>query len=485
MEAATSPQSQAVGEPNPISTYTSLFNFKQSTQSLSKTILKSVEIIHEPTVKFTMKEINQFTIEEGLHQALVLKFSFEQLEMQELRKILSKHLGTQGRNLIGHDEMSCRIFLGKNDVNNIDGTLNERMMFFCHLFGLLFPILGQQNRGVTAEKTALAVAARVEKSGQHDNIGDQVIDVVASQVTSGQRSTEVLKDGVLVLKIITSSIAGQICHEQRHQTILNSTELATAVVLKSAAGEILQQQKIVHAAEITSIVKEPQAAMLIKENPMIKQPMCIINTSDHDVHSQSLDSLGEKIGDSGQQLISTENDKDFVKGIPSISQAISTNGLIGSKKKQGETSAPWWADLIEEEGHFTSPPRSKLSPQAPVFVPSSKTNPSMTVTGTSSNSCTIKISLANRDMLHDLISHDMDTLNAIDNSKKSLTITTKDMGAFANSPEPEAVVSGLSSTTTYDIDLRDDMFDGNDEEDMLDLCFDKVAKDGISHCNIP
>ncbi|KAK4339569.1 hypothetical protein RND71_041031 [Anisodus tanguticus] len=308
--------------------------------------------------------------------------------------------------------------------------------------------LGQQNGGVTTEKTALAVAACIEKSGQHDNIVDQVIDVVASQVTSGQQSTEVLKDGVLVSQVIASSIAGQICHEQRHQTILNSTELATAIVLKSAAGEILcgvyatrvdhgdtkkghgkfiavvnnaamiSSQIVLDVAlndndmggwievpskkvspgstklqqldctspgrkeqaanytptlhisnpEIASIVKEPQAAMLIKENPMIKQPMWRINTSDHVVHSQSLESLGEKIGDFGLQLISTENDKDFVK-----------------------------------------------------------------------------------DILHALVSHDMDTLNAIDNSKKSLTITTKDIGAFAKSHEPEAEVSGLSPTTTYDI----------------------------------
>ncbi|KAJ8529440.1 hypothetical protein K7X08_036275 [Anisodus acutangulus] len=78
--------------------------------------------------------------------------------------------------------------------------------------------------------------------------------------------------------------------------------------------------------EIASIVKEPQAAMLIKENPMIKQPMWRINTSDHDVHSQSLESLGEKIGDFGQQLISTENDKDFVKGV-TLLKYIHENGV--------------------------------------------------------------------------------------------------------------------------------------------------------------
>ncbi|KAK4337534.1 hypothetical protein RND71_042021 [Anisodus tanguticus] len=303
--------------------------------------------------------------------------------------------------------------------------------------------LGQQNRGVTTEKTALAVAARVEKSGQHDNIGDQVIDVVASQqldcISPDRKEQAANCEDKVSRKLV--------CSNTFDALMINSDQEL------NAATPTLH----ISNPEITSIVKEPQAAMLIKENPMIKQPMCRINTSDHDVHSQSLESLGEKMGDSGQQLISTENDKDFVKGIPSISQVISTNRLIGSKEIQGELSTPWWADLIEEEGHFISPPRSKLSPQAPIFVPSSKTNPSMTVTSTSSNSGAIKISLVNRDMLHDLVSHDIETLNAIDNSKKSLTITTKDMGAFAKSPEPEAVISGLSPTTTYDIDLNDNI----------------------------
>ncbi|KAK4354704.1 hypothetical protein RND71_026898 [Anisodus tanguticus] len=36
----------------------------------------------------------------------------------------------------------------------------------------------------------------------------------------------------------------------------------------------------------------------------------------------------------------------------------------------------------------------------------------------------------------------------------------------------------LNLSTTYDIELGDDMFDENDEDDILDICFDKVAKDG-------
>ncbi|KAJ8551690.1 hypothetical protein K7X08_021705 [Anisodus acutangulus] len=87
--------------------------------------------------------------------------------------------------------------------------------------------------------------------------------------------------------------------------------------------------------------------------------------------------------------------------------------FLNSTEKQGETSAPRRADLVEEEQHITSPPRM-----------------------------------------------------------------IKDMGVLTKSPETGVVVSGLSPTTPYDIDLGDGMFNGDDEDDILDICFDKVAKDG-------
>ncbi|KAK4718313.1 hypothetical protein R3W88_016651 [Solanum pinnatisectum] len=147
--------------------------------------------------------------------------------------------------------------------------------------------------------------------------------------------------------------------------------------------------------ETTRIIKESHATILNKENPIVKPPMATINTSNHDVpNSRSLKSLGEKIF--GQQSISKRNDKSLGK----------------------ETSDSRWADLVEEEEHISAPARSKLSPQAPIFVPSSKANPSMTVT--------------------------------IGNSKKILTITTK---VLEKSHEPEAGVSRLSPTTTYASDL--------------------------------
>ena len=79
------------------------------------------------------------------------------------------------------------------------------------------------------------------------------------------------------------------------------------------------------------------------------------------------------------------------------------------------------------DNHTPSPSRSKVSPQALEFIPTRKTSASMAVLDTSSNLSDTKVNLDNRDFLPD---------------------------------------------------LGCDMSDGDDEDDMLDIFFDKVAKDG-------
>ncbi|KAK4707145.1 hypothetical protein R3W88_033284 [Solanum pinnatisectum] len=57
-------------------------------------------------------------------------------------------------------------------------------------------------------------------------------------------------------------------------------------------------------------------------------------------------------------------------------------------------------------------------------------------------------------------------------------MNTKDIGVLAESHDLEVIVSGISPTAGYDIDLGTNMSDGDDEEEMLDICFDKVVKEG-------
>ncbi|WMV28476.1 hypothetical protein MTR67_021861 [Solanum verrucosum] len=93
--------------PPQTTTYATLFNSitinpKQSALINSKTIVKSIEIIHgEPTITFSMEERQDFMIEEGLHQAVVFKLSHGAPDLKVLRSILPKHLGTKGNCLIG------------------------------------------------------------------------------------------------------------------------------------------------------------------------------------------------------------------------------------------------------------------------------------------------------------------------------------------------------------------------------------------------
>lgn len=49
---------------------------------------------------------------------------------------------------------------------------------------------------------------------------------------------------------------------------------------------------------------------------------------------------------------------------------------------------------------------------------------------------------------------------------------------IAKKKEQEALASEFSPTRGYESDLGDDSFDEDEEENMLDICFDKVARDG-------
>ncbi|KAK4710989.1 hypothetical protein R3W88_005502 [Solanum pinnatisectum] len=106
----------------------------------------------------------------------------------------------------------------------------------------------------------------------------------------------------------------------------------------------------------------------------------------------------------------------------SFSQANLTNNLIISKENQGERSAPRWAVFVDEEVQV-SPPilNGKLSPQALEFVPKS---------------------------------------------------------VIAKKNEVEALASRVNPTNANAIDLGDDSFDEDEEDNILDECFDKVARDG-------
>jgi len=116
MDAASSPQPLAVGETNqntnetnpnvmPKQSYAALIQKTKSAATSSKLELTPVHMVHgEPTVEFTVEEVNTFTIEEGLHQAVILKFSYGKPDIQELRQLIPKQFDIKGYCNVGQLE---------------------------------------------------------------------------------------------------------------------------------------------------------------------------------------------------------------------------------------------------------------------------------------------------------------------------------------------------------------------------------------------
>ncbi|WMV32307.1 hypothetical protein MTR67_025692 [Solanum verrucosum] len=126
MAATTSgrPPFEAVqpAPPPQATTYATLFNSntinpKQSTLINSKTIAKSIEIIHgEPTITFSMEERQNFMIEEGLHQAVVFKLSPGAPDLKVLSFRSVNYL------LYNEEQQQCRVFPWSIGYNRKDET---------------------------------------------------------------------------------------------------------------------------------------------------------------------------------------------------------------------------------------------------------------------------------------------------------------------------------------------------------------------------
>nr|XP_009773649.1 PREDICTED: uncharacterized protein LOC104223846 [Nicotiana sylvestris] len=140
MAAIVSPQLPAVGEPNPNrsehipnnkiqQTYASQLLTNNSASISTKLVLKPVQIVHgEPTIQFTMEERQTFAVEEGLHQAVVLKLSPRAPDLQVLRSLLPKILSIKGHCLIGHlapRQLLLRLDQPEDFVNELARAVNS------------------------------------------------------------------------------------------------------------------------------------------------------------------------------------------------------------------------------------------------------------------------------------------------------------------------------------------------------------------------
>lgn len=104
MDVLPSPQLCAVGEENQNgpSYAAAVSSGNDSAKEVSRLELCPVYVERGiPTVKFTVEDVNSFTREEGLHQAVVLKFSYGKPALQELKQILPNRFGVKGKCNIG------------------------------------------------------------------------------------------------------------------------------------------------------------------------------------------------------------------------------------------------------------------------------------------------------------------------------------------------------------------------------------------------
>ncbi|KAG5601494.1 hypothetical protein H5410_032864 [Solanum commersonii] len=530
------------------STYVAQLQANSSTRPISKTELKLIKFIHgEPTIEFSMDEVNEFSIEEGLHQTVILKFSYGKLDLYELCKIrfhlnedffqvLSRNSGYIKFN---GEEFLFRTFLWIIWFNTKEETSKT-------LTWISFPDLPPN---LFAKKSLLSIASAVGKPVALDKATQErtrpstarvnaILDLLdkhpkklsyyswtkiqAKLLTIIKSLFMIISQGIVytvndkgMMKIVVVCFSARLVLKIRmmqriklvlddnsgeerdsrnnlgvvrdatvDRVVANSFEEATT--FNSNNEENLENKvKSIEVARLgvgkDGVVGSPNVVVAKQDNSIAKNSTneCTLNIRQQErIHGtdELSTEFGSTLGKSQPVtgvLQHTQNSTQFDKDVNNLGlvprdlnknrehgdqQVVLTheNEFIVTKEIAGkeispntpimETSASKWANLVEEVENNTSPPMSKLSPQAPEFVPTSKANPSMTMT--------------------------------VDSFKKSLAMNTKDIGVLAKSHDPEVIVSGISPTVAYDTDLGTDMSDGDDEEEMLDLCFDKVAKEG-------
>ncbi|KAH0749168.1 hypothetical protein KY290_028400 [Solanum tuberosum] len=528
-------------------TYVAQLRANSSTRPISKTELKPIKFIHgEPTIEFTMDEVNEFSIEEGLHQAVILKFSYGKPDLHELRKfdlnedfvqVLSRNSGYIKFN---GEEFLFRTFLWNIRFNPKEETLKT-------LTWISFPDLPPNH---FAKKSLLSIASAVgkpvalEKATQErtrpstarvnvildqldkhpkklsysswTKIQAKLLSIIKSLFMIISQGTEVEQYQGDAREIINAKFQSKSNKEEHRQldpddnsgegrdsrnnlrvvrdatvdrAVANSFE--EAITFKFNNEENLENKgKSIEAARLgvgkDGVLRSPNAVAAKQDNSIVENSnnewtLVELDRSNIVIECTPFDMLrDENIGQQErihglvprdlnknrehvdeQVVLTHENEFIITEDITGKETSPNTpimvisdpekakNDLNVSKEKQKETSASKWENLVEEEENITSPPMSKLSPQAPEFVPTSKANPSMTMT--------------------------------VDSFKKSSAMNTKVIGVLAKSHDPEVIVSGISPTAAYDIDLGTDMSDGMMRKRCWTYALIRWPRKGISH----
>ncbi|KAH0749169.1 hypothetical protein KY290_028401 [Solanum tuberosum] len=429
-----------------------------------------------------MDEVNEFSIEEGLHQAVILKFSYGKPDLHELCKVIPKKLdikavgkpvaldkATQERTRPSTTRVNCRVFLGKvgaknqNDATNKGTDVEKYQGDAREIINAKF-----QSKSNKEEHRQLVPGDNSSEGRDSKNNLGVVRDATVDRADLENKGKPIEavrlgvgKDGVLgspnvVVAKQDNSIAENynnewtlVSHKKNgvskssnnqilHQKYSTEVELDRSnIVIEYTQFDVLRDENIGQQERIhgTDELSTEFGSTLGKFQPVTGVLQYTLNSAqfDKDVNNLGLvpRDLNKNREHVDQQVVLT-HENEFIVTEEIAGKEISPNtpimvvsdpekaknDLNVSKEKQKETSASKWENLVKEEENITSPPMK--------------------------------------------FGHDHQSYWSI----------------LAKSHDPEVIVSRISPTAAYDTDLGTDISDGDDEEEMLDIFFDKVAKEG-------
>ncbi|KAG5602264.1 hypothetical protein H5410_033634 [Solanum commersonii] len=541
--------------------YATLFNSntinpKQSTQINSKTIIKSIEIIHgEPTITFSMEERQDFMIEEGLHQAVVFKLSHGAPDLNVLGSILPKYLGTKGNCLIGllaPRQILLRFDLYEDYVLALSRSVNYLLYngeeHQCRVFpwsigynpkeettlAVVWISLPNLSPDLFAKKSLLSIASAVGKPIAIDK---------ATQIKSRPSTTRVKvildlmeklpnrirlqfvdeKSGKLieVFQEIVYDNLPLYCNYCKHQghdedscrliSKINQNNKQIDDIIEGALKGITDSEK--YQGDAREILNEKRNIVDVDQSKATSSDQQLVASTLEQNHVNSMDvdtsnigvqtttenkentkswvdaprgDSGQKLMDSGQKIMNTFDVEDVENSGQHVLQVENENPtknwtLVAHKK----STSSWSLSP-------TSQNNSPCSEKGPIenFRDSEKrqdtSNASRDLFCSNSFDALLKTigkqgRLTEND--HDLIQEKQVSPLALNSKLSPETPVFVPKCVLARKNESSVLVSniidlGEDSLDEDGVDLGEDSLDEDEEDNMLDICFDRVAREG-------
>ncbi|KAM3302029.1 hypothetical protein P3S67_016531 [Capsicum chacoense] len=273
----------------------------------------------------------------------------------------------------------------------------------------------------------------MEMNNTRDDVGDEDWTMVSrKQSVSPQISKELnvaKKQCVATKDIVDPNTFEALLDKNKHQSDSGSPKCQIAL------------------SEVTNMLMQQHVASLIYSVPVLKSLMDTLDASACEIPSSFMESIGEQWDEFGYKLLFKGNEQDM-NGVVVLTPTHSNNKVEGKSDQKSGTNIKSWADMAEDEKQASSfPICSKLSPAASEVMPIY---------------AMILPSLA----AEQLVAQTSAPLNVMDNPTKEFQAKRYDPRELIEDP-----------MKAFEGDLGVDIFDEEDEDEVLDECFAKVARD--------